>query len=294
MRWRGQRHQLLALGQRAALLGCAPTPRSGLHAGQLRSLASGLAPRAAATETALQEQQQQQGERQQGEPEPLQTVLLDVGGMKCGGCSAAVKRMLGQRSEVASAAVNLLTETAAVQLRLPAASQAEDLATMLTSKGFPSKVRQAEQEAVDSSELERRRAEEARASLVNLGVAWALVLACCTHHAGHLLHSVGLHGLAHSPLLELLSNPLVSAHHGAGRWGRRAWTQPPGEGAAGQGLLCAGLVGARLPHSCGADPAAARRPRRRSAACWAPLRCWAPGARCCWTASSRCSRATPT
>lgn len=37
--------------------------------------------------------------------------------MKCGACSAAVKRMLLTRPEVASAAVNLMTETAAVQVR---------------------------------------------------------------------------------------------------------------------------------------------------------------------------------
>jgi len=44
-------------------------------------------------------------------------VLLDVGGMKCGGCSAAVKRMLAARPDVESAAVNLITETAAVRFR---------------------------------------------------------------------------------------------------------------------------------------------------------------------------------
>lgn len=44
-------------------------------------------------------------------------VVLEVGGMKCGGCSAAVKRMLVQRPDVAEAAVNLLTETAAVTFK---------------------------------------------------------------------------------------------------------------------------------------------------------------------------------
>jgi copper chaperone CopZ len=44
-------------------------------------------------------------------------VVLEVGGMKCGGCSAAVKRMLLQRPDVESAAVNLLTETAAIKFK---------------------------------------------------------------------------------------------------------------------------------------------------------------------------------
>ena len=52
-----------------------------------------------------------------GSPLTLETVVLDVGGMKCGGCSAAVKRMLLTRPDVDSAAVNLLTETAAVRVK---------------------------------------------------------------------------------------------------------------------------------------------------------------------------------
>lgn len=139
--------------------------------------------RAAATEAPVK----QLADQQQGEPdapEQLETVLLDVGGMKCGGCSAAVKRMLSARPEVSNAAVNLLTETAAVQLKLPSPSAAEDLAAMLTSKGFPATVRQNEGDAVDTTELEQKREQEARQSMVNLGVAWSLVLLCCTHHAG--------------------------------------------------------------------------------------------------------------
>ena len=45
----------------------------------------------------------------------VQPVLLEVSGMKCGGCSAAVKRILLSQPEVVNAAsVNLLTESAAV------------------------------------------------------------------------------------------------------------------------------------------------------------------------------------
>lgn len=50
-------------------------------------------------------------------PAGATVVVLDVGGMKCGACSAAVKRMLLTRPDVDSAAVNLLTETAAVRVR---------------------------------------------------------------------------------------------------------------------------------------------------------------------------------
>jgi len=51
--------------------------------------------------------------------------LLDVSGMKCGGCSAAVKRILMENSDIKSAAVNLLTESAV--FKVPANSDKEAL-----------------------------------------------------------------------------------------------------------------------------------------------------------------------
>lgn len=65
-------------------------------------------------------------------------MLLDVGAMKCGGCSAAVKRILSARPEVASLAVNLLTESALVQVMPGVAADrpqlAQDFADTLTAK----------------------------------------------------------------------------------------------------------------------------------------------------------------
>ena len=49
--------------------------------------------------------------REEGE-----AVLLDVGGMKCGGCSAAVKRILSARPEVAL--LRVICKLAAPQLEL--------------------------------------------------------------------------------------------------------------------------------------------------------------------------------
>lgn len=69
-------------------------------------------------------------------PAHARTIVLDVGGMKCGGCSAAVKRMLTGHPGVAAAAVNLLTETAAVQLAADSepALLGTQAAEMLTAK----------------------------------------------------------------------------------------------------------------------------------------------------------------
>eukprot|EP00798_Chlamydomonas_sp_ICE-L_P031535 gene31535-6720_t len=83
-------------------------------------------------------------------PAALESVILDVGGMKCGGCSAAVKRMLLARPDVDTAAVNLLTETAVLRVRGSAASLGLETASMLSSKGFPAKVRSESEAALAS------------------------------------------------------------------------------------------------------------------------------------------------
>lgn len=69
-----------------------------------------------------------------------------------------------------------------------------EAAAMLSTKGFPSKVRQAAGDSTgpDSEEAaaaaERKREDEARDSLINLGIAWALASVSLAHHFGHLLH----------------------------------------------------------------------------------------------------------
>ena len=53
----------------------------------------------------------------------MQRVLLEVSGMKCGGCTAAVKRiLLSQAGTVSAASVNLVTESAAVTFSREAAA----------------------------------------------------------------------------------------------------------------------------------------------------------------------------
>jgi len=70
------------------------------------------------------------------------TIVLDVGKMMCGGCSASVKRILLKQNKVKEAAVNLLTGTAIVTVE--AGTGPEDVDTIIesvSSKGFPSSVR---------------------------------------------------------------------------------------------------------------------------------------------------------
>ena len=67
----------------------------------------------------------------------------------------------------------------------------------------------------DADKTQRRKQEELRRSLVDLGVAWGLVAVCCTHHLGHWLHALGWHSIAHAPIMTITSNPVVSACLGA-------------------------------------------------------------------------------
>lgn len=75
-------------------------------------------------------------------------IILDVGGMSCGGCAASVKRILESQPQVSTASVNLATETAIVwpvsEAKVVPNWQkciGETLAKHLTSCGFKSNLR---------------------------------------------------------------------------------------------------------------------------------------------------------
>ncbi|BFG41148.1 hypothetical protein CerSpe_274220 [Prunus speciosa] len=83
-------------------------------------------------------------------------IVLDVGGMTCGGCAASVKRILESQPQVSSASVNLTTETAVVwpvsEAKVTSNWQkqlGETLAKHLTNCGFKSNLRVAGQGAME-------------------------------------------------------------------------------------------------------------------------------------------------
>ncbi|KAF3965855.1 hypothetical protein CMV_009991 [Castanea mollissima] len=87
---------------------------------------------------------------------PSDVIVLDVGGMTCGGCAASVKRILESQPQVSSASVNLTTETAVVwpvsEAKVTANWQqqlGEALAKHLTTCGFNSNLRVAGQGAIE-------------------------------------------------------------------------------------------------------------------------------------------------
>lgn len=88
-------------------------------------------------------------------------------------------------------------------------------ACRLPPQGFPSKPRVGEISEAEADEADARRAAEAQQSMVNLAVAWGLVVLCCSHHFGHLLHAMGYHQYAHGQLMSLMGSPAVSGAIGA-------------------------------------------------------------------------------
>jgi P-type Cu2+ transporter len=72
-------------------------------------------------------------------PAPLQKALVNIEGMRCAGCVAAVEKHLLATPGVVSASVNLLTAMAVVEHQPELAPI--DLTQRLTDKGFPSRLR---------------------------------------------------------------------------------------------------------------------------------------------------------
>ena len=90
-------------------------------------------------------------------------IILDVKGMTCGGCAAAVKRILESIGDVLSAEVNLQAETALVHVRggarapgedgrRPGESVGERIASVLTNSGFESQCRKTSDSASGADE----------------------------------------------------------------------------------------------------------------------------------------------
>ncbi|KAL2610661.1 hypothetical protein R1flu_029234 [Riccia fluitans] len=150
------------------------------------------------------------------------SVILDVQGMMCGGCVARVRNLLRADERVNTVAVNMLTETAAIRLKPSAVLGGEDksklgveLASHLTTCGFPSKPRLAEK--VEGSVFEKREAlARKREELLvksrgQVAFAWGLAALCCGTHATHFLHSVGIHAFMSGATMSFLHNPIYKA-----------------------------------------------------------------------------------
>ncbi len=125
---------------------------------------------------------------------PVETIVLDVGGMKCAGCVKAVERQLTQQSGVISACVNLVTEMAAVECQVGAVNPVE-LADRLTATGFPTQPRPAFNPLMGDrpyTEVIERQQQEIRATIAQLAIAALLIV---LSGVGHIVHFPWLGGI---------------------------------------------------------------------------------------------------
>jgi len=129
----------------------------------------------------------------------MATLLLDIEGMKCGGCVRAVEQKLLEQPGVAAASVNLLSRSAWVELQAaPMESALPGLVSALSGLGFQAKARE-----FGGDPLSRRQRLQEQGWWQHwrqLVVALALVLVSSLGH----LAMLGLLGQA--PLAALLGN----------------------------------------------------------------------------------------
>ncbi|TVQ42065.1 MAG: cadmium-translocating P-type ATPase [Gloeocapsa sp. DLM2.Bin57] len=121
----------------------------------------------------------------------INTVALDVRGMKCAGCVKAVERQLTQNPGVVSACVNLVTEIAVVEYT-PELIKPETIAQNLSDRGFPSQLRS----SVNENRLKADQELLARNNRLQREQFWQLITAAVLllfSTIGHLQHHLGWH-----------------------------------------------------------------------------------------------------
>lgn len=125
---------------------------------------------------------------------PVETITLDIGGMKCAGCVKAVEQQLVQQSGVISACVNLVTEVAVVECEAGKTDPAT-LAQTLTNAGFPTQPRLKSSSGETIAPQERHRQDQKQV-LSSIAIAATLL---CLSALGHFSEWGG-------PTLPLLSD----------------------------------------------------------------------------------------
>jgi len=141
-------------------------------------------------------------------PQAIETITLDIQGMKCAGCVKVVENQLTQNQSVLSACVNLVTEVAVVECTAGAVD-ALKLAENLTAAGFPTQPRYAQGEPDNSVVEPSRHQQEMQSALKQLIVASILLVLSSLGHfsewglpAPPMLHNIWLHfGLATATLI---------------------------------------------------------------------------------------------
>ena len=141
------------------------------------------------------------------EPPLLEPLLLEIEGMKCGGCVRAVEQRLLDQPGVRQASVNLLTRTAWVDLASAEADQG-NLVEALAELGFQARLRSSEVEL--SSRRERLLARSWWQQWRQLVVALVLLLVSVLGHLpGAGLGALWIHALVATAALAGPGRPIL-------------------------------------------------------------------------------------
>jgi Cu2+-exporting ATPase len=124
----------------------------------------------------------------------LETIALDVTGMKCAGCVKAVEKQLSSYPGVVSACVNLITEVAVVECEVGAVSP-DALAEKLTTTGFPAQYRHSDSYLSTAANPIDRHRQEQKQMWWQLFIAILLLVLSGGGHISHLL-GINLPGLS--------------------------------------------------------------------------------------------------
>ncbi|MDY6805922.1 MAG: heavy metal translocating P-type ATPase [Cyanobacteriota bacterium] len=130
------------------------------------------------------------------EKETAEILTLDVGGMKCAGCVAAVERQLKQQPGVLTAKVNLATEVATVECEVGMAD-ADALAQKLTDGGFASQSRNNRSPEELTKQQSDRHREEIKQQIWRVAIAGILILLSGIGHLEHFFRTREIPLLSH-------------------------------------------------------------------------------------------------
>lgn len=111
---------------------------------------------------------------------PSAVAVLNVDGMMCAGCARTVETQLLQCDGVATAAVNLVTKTAAVEYQAELITP-DEFAAALTETGFPSQVRQGQ----EPGNWAEQQAEEQQGQGGRVAIALTLLALSILGHLQH-------------------------------------------------------------------------------------------------------------
>ena len=128
---------------------------------------------------------------------PSAVAVLNVDGMMCAGCARTVETQLLQCDGVATAAVNLVTKTAAVEYQAELITP-DEFAAALTETGFPSQVRQGQ----EPGNWAEQQAEEQQGQGGRVAIALTLLALSIL---GHLQHVGASTSSLSVPILSTLS-----------------------------------------------------------------------------------------